>query len=101
MSLSRPASLSNPLRLLLLLAALLLPGLASADTQDVTAASRSVVRVALVATDGESAYFVGHGSGVVVAPGKVLTNAHVVELTRPISPSASSRPRARKAMAGG
>lgn len=82
MSLSRPASLPNPLRLLLLLAALLLPGLASADTQDVTAASRSVVRVALVATDGESAYFVGHGSGVVVAPGKVLTNAHVVELTR-------------------
>jgi nucleoid-associated protein YgaU len=53
-----------------------------ADTQDIAAASRSVVRVALVATNGEEAYFVGHGSGVVVAPGRVLTNAHVVELTR-------------------
>lgn len=67
--------------LCLLLAALpFLP--ARADTQDVAAASRSVVRVALVATDGDNAYFVGHGSGVVIAPGRVLTNAHVVELVR-------------------
>jgi hypothetical protein len=71
---------------------------ARADTQDIAAASRSVVRVALVATDGDSAYFVGHGSGIVVAPGKVLTNAHVVELTRSepnivlgIIPSAGSK----------
>ncbi|BAK68406.1 peptidase S1B family protein [Sphingobium sp. SYK-6] len=55
---------------------------ARAEVQDIAAASRSVVRVALVATDGDNAYFVGHGSGVVVAPGRVLTNAHVVELTR-------------------
>lgn len=55
---------------------------ALADTQDIAAASRSVVRVALVATKGDGAYFVGHGSGVVVAPNKVLTNAHVVELVR-------------------
>lgn len=75
----RPAFL---LRALLTLAALLLPGALHADAQDLVAASRSVVRVALVATDGDSAYFVGHGSGVVVAPGKVLTNAHVVEVTR-------------------
>lgn len=53
-----------------------------ADSQDIAAASRNVVRVALVATKGDNAYFVGHGSGVVVAPDKVLTNAHVVELTR-------------------
>ncbi len=74
-----------PLRLLraaLLLLTLLAAGTAHADSQDIAAASRSVVRVALVATDGESAYFVGHGSGVVVAPGRVLTNAHVVEVTR-------------------
>jgi hypothetical protein len=70
------------LRFLALIAVLLMPMMAQADTQDITAASRSVVRVALVATDGDSAYFVGHGSGVVVAPGKVLTNAHVVEVTR-------------------
>jgi hypothetical protein len=55
---------------------------ALADSQDIAAASRNVVRVALVATKGDNAYFVGHGSGVVVAPDKVLTNAHVVELTR-------------------
>jgi len=53
-----------------------------ADTQDIAAASRSVVRVALVATKGDGAYFVGHGSGIVVAPDKILTNAHVVELVR-------------------
>lgn len=55
---------------------------ARADAQDIAAASRSVVRVALVATDGQNAYFVGHGSGVVISPGHVLTNAHVVELAR-------------------
>ncbi len=55
---------------------------ALADSQDIAAASRSVVRVALVATKGDGAYFVGHGSGIVVAPNKVLTNAHVVELVR-------------------
>lgn len=55
---------------------------AHADSRDIAAAARSVVRVALVATNGQSAYFVGHGSGVAVAPDKVLTNAHVVELAR-------------------
>ncbi|MBO9574609.1 MAG: trypsin-like peptidase domain-containing protein [Sphingobium sp.] len=73
---------SRLLRPLLILLALLMPAALKADMQDLAAASRSVVRVALVATDGESAYFVGHGSGVVVAPGRVLTNAHVVEVTR-------------------
>ena len=68
--------------LLAMLVAALLPASARADTQDVAAASRSVVRVALVATDGNNTYFVGHGSGVVIAPGRVLTNAHVVELVR-------------------
>ena len=69
---------------LLALAAILLASTAPvrADVQDIAAASRSVVRVALVATDGQNAYFVGHGSGVVIAPGRVLTNAHVVELAR-------------------
>ncbi len=70
------------IRCALALLAALMPALARADTQDIAAASRSVVRVALVATDGNASYFVGHGSGVVVAPGKILTNAHVVELTR-------------------
>jgi len=84
MSLSSRAHIlrSFMLRALLSLMALSLPAATFADTQDITAASRSVVRVALVATDGDNAYFVGHGSGVVVAPGRVLTNAHVVDVTR-------------------
>ncbi|MCI4590256.1 serine protease [Sphingobium sp. BYY-5] len=65
-----------------LMVALLAPASLHAEQQDVTAAARGVVRVALVATDGSDAYFVGHGSGFAVAPDKVLTNAHVVELAR-------------------
>ncbi|MBT2188479.1 S1C family serine protease [Sphingobium nicotianae] len=80
---SRLPGLFRPFAMvLLLLLALGLPVAAPADIQDIAATSRSVVRVALVATDGENAYFVGHGSGVVIAPGRILTNAHVVELTR-------------------
>jgi hypothetical protein len=76
-------SMARPLRsLLILLALAALTGPARAEQQDIAAAARGVVRVAIVATDGSEAYFVGHGSGIVVAPDKVLTNAHVVELTR-------------------
>lgn len=70
------------LRRLALALLLMLPGLAHAEQQDIAAAARGVVRVALVATDGSDAYFVGHGSGFAVAPDKILTNAHVVELAR-------------------
>lgn len=56
--------------------------MARADTQDVAAASRGVVRVVLIATNGQEAYFVGHGSGFAVTPDKILTNAHVVEMAR-------------------
>ncbi|MGD9811481.1 MAG: serine protease, partial [Sphingobium sp.] len=57
-------------------------GPARADQQDVAAVARGVVRVVIIATNGEDAFFVGHGSGFAVAPDKVLTNAHVVELLR-------------------
>lgn len=70
------------LRRFALLLALLAPAAARAEQQDIAAAARGVVRVALVATDGSDAYFVGHGSGFAVAPDKILTNAHVVELAR-------------------
>lgn len=70
------------LRYIIPLLALVAPLAARAEQQDIAAAARSVVRVALVATDGSDAYFVGHGSGVAVAPDKILTNAHVVELAR-------------------
>ncbi len=55
---------------------------AQAEQIDVAAAVRGVVRVVIIATNGQDAYFVGHGSGFAVAPDKVLTNAHVVELLR-------------------
>lgn len=58
------------------------PLTARAEQQDIAAAARGVVRVVLVATNGSEAYFVGHGSGFAVAPDKIITNAHVVELTR-------------------
>lgn len=68
------------IRLLFLLSALLafaLPESLRADPADIAAASRSVVRVVVFpAAGGETP--IGHGSGIVVAPDRVLTNAHVV-----------------------
>jgi S1-C subfamily serine protease len=67
----------------LLLALLLLFGLAApaaAQTDDVGAASRSVVRVAVAQFDGEQIVDFGHGSGFAVGPNRVVTNAHVVAL---------------------
>lgn len=55
---------------------------AQAEEQDVAAAVRGVVRVVLIASKGGDSYFVGHGTGFAIAPDKVLTNAHVVELVR-------------------
>jgi hypothetical protein len=74
----------NPLlRLIALIALILTLGMpAAAEQQDVAATVRGVVRVVIIATNGKDAYFVGHGSGLAVAPDKVLTNAHVVELLR-------------------
>jgi S1-C subfamily serine protease len=46
---------------------------------DISAASRSVVRVVTVAmVDGEVVGF-GHGSGIAISPTRIVTNAHVVE----------------------
>lgn len=55
---------------------------AQADPADIAAASRSVVRVVLAARDGNKLAFVGHGSGFAIAPDKIITNAHVVEIAR-------------------
>jgi serine protease Do len=65
--------------LILILSSLLFPDAARAESADINAASRSVVRVAVFSEiDGERK-MVGHASGLVVAPGKIITNAHVVE----------------------
>jgi hypothetical protein len=51
---------------------------ASADPADIAAASRSVVRI-VIFSEADPGYPIGHGSGVVVAPDLILTNAHVVD----------------------
>jgi len=65
----------------LLIAGLFLavPGAAPADPGDIAAASRGVVRVVLIRSEGGSASLVSHGTGFAIAPDLVVTNAHVVE----------------------
>jgi len=55
---------------------------ACADPADIAAASRGVVRVVIVQTNGRSSTMIGHGSGFAVTPEYVVTNAHVVEALR-------------------
>lgn len=69
-------------RLILSLLALLLSRPALADPADIAAASRSVVRVVLIQTDGTGASLIAHGTGFAVAPNLVVTNAHVVDPLR-------------------
>lgn len=66
------------MRLILALLLLFVPTLAQADPADIAAASRSVVRV-VVFSEADPGSPIGHGSGVVVAPDMILTNAHVVD----------------------
>jgi len=79
----RATSLRAMTRLLALLLALfafsLAPTLPAHAADDISAASRSVVRVVTVAmVDGEVVGF-GHGSGIAISPTRIVTNAHVVE----------------------
>jgi V8-like Glu-specific endopeptidase len=54
----------------------------SAGADDIGAAARGVVRVVTIAgVDGRVVGF-GHGSGFAVAPNRIVTNAHVVELAQ-------------------
>lgn len=62
-----------------LLLACLFSAAAWSDAGDISAASRSVVRVAVFSDAEGQRTYVGHGSGVVVAPDKIITNAHVAE----------------------
>jgi hypothetical protein len=55
---------------------------ALADPADIAAASRGVVRVVIVQTEGRNSTMIGHGSGFAVTPEYVVTNAHVVEALR-------------------
>jgi serine protease Do len=66
------------LRILLVFMLLFISWPAHADPEDIRAASRSVVRV-VVFSESDPGFPIGHGSGVVVAPDMILTNAHVVD----------------------
>lgn len=69
-------------RILALLAALCAFALAPAATQaepaDIAAAARGVVRVVILASDGDKVYPISHGTGFAVTPSRIVTNAHVV-----------------------
>lgn len=52
------------------------------DAADISAATRSVVRVAVFSSAEGQRQLIGFGSGVVVSPDKIVTNAHVVEPAR-------------------
>ena len=51
-----------------------------ARADDISATSRGVVRVVTIAMVDDQVVGFGHGSGFVVAPNRIVTNAHVVEL---------------------
>jgi V8-like Glu-specific endopeptidase len=65
-------------RIVLAFLALALPVRLAADPADISAASRSVMRIVQVGEIEGEVQLIGHGSGVVVAPGVIVTNAHVV-----------------------
>lgn len=66
------------MRRFLLFLALLFAAAAPARADDISAASRSVVRVVVVALEEGAVVGFGHGSGFAVAPNRIVTNAHVV-----------------------
>lgn len=67
-------------RLLMVVALLLLAWTAPARADDISASARGVVRVVTIAVVGDDVVGFGHGSGFAVAPNRIVTNAHVVEL---------------------
>ena len=79
--------------LTLLLALIALPAPARAD--DIAATGRGVVRVVLIASVNGRVVGYSHGSGVAVAPDRVVTNAHVVELSQRFPDNVTIGSRAR------
>jgi len=61
-----------------LIALVLAPFSALADSGDIDAAARGVVRVVLIDSSGDDAVPVTHGSGFAVSPTMIVTNAHVI-----------------------
>jgi S1-C subfamily serine protease len=53
-----------------------------ARADDISAAGRGVVRIVTIAVVDDEVVGFGHGSGFAVAPNRVVTNAHVVEIAQ-------------------
>lgn len=69
-------------RILLALAALIsltVPATVGADPADIDAASRGVVRVVIIGSDGDEVFPLSHGTGFAVTPTRIVTNAHVIQ----------------------
>lgn len=68
------------MRQLMVLVAMLVAWIAPARADDISAAGRGVVRIVTIAVADDEVVGFGHGSGFAVAPNRIVTNAHVVEL---------------------
>jgi S1-C subfamily serine protease len=68
------------MRRLLVLVAMMLAWSAPARADDISASARGVVRIVTIAVVDDEVVGFGHGSGFAVAPNRIVTNAHVVEL---------------------
>src|SRR5882757_9076573 len=66
----------------LFLLVVLLGFAAPARADDISATGRGVVRIVTIAVVGDEVVGFGHGSGFAVAPNRIVTNAHVVELAQ-------------------
>lgn len=55
-------------------------GVGPAQADDIGATARGVVRIVTIAVVDDQVVGFGHGSGFAVAPNRIVTNAHVVEL---------------------
>ncbi|APE29133.1 S1C family serine protease [Aurantiacibacter gangjinensis] len=55
---------------------------AMADSADIEAAARGVVRVVIIGRDGDEIFPISHGTGFAVGGNRIVTNAHVVEEAR-------------------
>jgi S1-C subfamily serine protease len=67
-------------RRLLMMVVLALAWAAPARADDISASARGVVRIVTIAVVDDEVVGFGHGSGFAVAPNRIVTNAHVVEL---------------------
>lgn len=67
-------------RQLLIVVALMFAWAVPARADDISAAARGVVRVVTIAVVDDEVVGFGHGSGFAVAPNRIVTNAHVVDL---------------------